>query len=79
MRLLRMRTTLLLSLLLVAVAMTIVFLVLVRLTVQRQVHSDLEEDTQRSAVTFANLQTQRRHLLERTAALVANCRRSKPC
>jgi len=61
----------LVSLLMVAVSMTIVFLVLVRLTVQRQVQKDLVEDAQRSEITFANLQAQRRHLLERTAALMA--------
>ncbi|CAN5726887.1 hypothetical protein BH10ACI4_BH10ACI4_19490 [soil metagenome] len=72
MRALRMRTTLQASLLLVAVSMTIVFLILVRFTVQRQLNRDLAEDTQRSEVTFANLQNQRRHLLERTAALMAD-------
>jgi signal transduction histidine kinase len=69
---LRMRTTMLVSLLLVAIAMTGIFLVLVRLTVQRQITNDLAEDTKRSEATFANLQTQRRHLLERTAALMAD-------
>ncbi|MCU1323653.1 MAG: integral rane sensor signal transduction histidine kinase [Acidobacteriaceae bacterium] len=69
---LRMRTTLQASLLLVAVSMTIVFLILVRFTVQRQLNRDLAEDTQRSEVTFSNLQNQRRHLLERTAALMAD-------
>lgn len=72
MRPLRMRLTMLISLLLVAVAMTLVFLVLIRLTIERQVRVDLEADIQRSGVTFANLQAQRRHLLERTAALVAD-------
>jgi signal transduction histidine kinase len=67
-----MRTTMLVSLLLVAIAMTAIFLVLVRLTIQRQVRSDLAEDTKRSEITFANLQIQRRHLLERTAALMAD-------
>jgi signal transduction histidine kinase len=67
-----MRTTMLVSLLLVAIAMTGIFLVLVRLTVQRQITNDLAEDTKRSEATFANLQTQRRHLLERTAALMAD-------
>jgi len=60
------------SLLTVAVVMTLVFLVLVRITVARQIQSDLAEDVQRSMVTFHNLESQRSHMLARTAALIAD-------
>lgn len=60
------------SLLAVAVVMTLVFLVLVRLTVARKIQRDLADDVQRSELTFDNLETQRRQMLIRTAALLAD-------
>lgn len=60
------------ALLAVAVVMTIVFLVLVRLTVARQIQRDLSNDLQRSELTFHNLESQRRQMLVRTAALMAD-------
>lgn len=60
------------SLLAVAAVMSVVFLVTVRLTVARQIKSDLLQDVDRSEFTFRNLQSQRRKMLSRTAALIAD-------
>lgn len=72
MRAIRMRTMMVVSLLAVAVVMTLVFLVLVRLTITRQIRSDLTSDVQRSTLTFRDLQSQRMQMLARTAALIAD-------
>lgn len=60
------------SLLAVAVIMTLVFLILVRLTITRQIKNDLANDVQRSMLTFRDLQSQRRQMLARTAGLIAD-------
>jgi signal transduction histidine kinase len=67
----RMRTMLLLSLVALALTMTAVFLVMVRLTTQRQVRSDLALDMQHSLATFHNLRAQRQELLLRESSLIS--------
>jgi signal transduction histidine kinase len=67
----RMRTMLLVSLLTLALAMTAIFLAMVRLTVERQAHSDLTLDMQHSLQTFENLQEQRQRLLLRESSLLS--------
>jgi signal transduction histidine kinase len=66
-----MRTMLLLSLVALALAMTAIFLVMVRLTTQRQVRSDLSLDMQHSLETFHNLRAQRQELLLRESSLLS--------
>ena len=67
----RMRTMLLLSLVALALTMTAIFLVMVRLTTQRQVRSDLALDMQHSLETFHNLRAQRQELLLRESLLLS--------
>lgn len=67
----RMRTMLLLSLVTLALAMTAIFLIMVRLTIERQVHGDLALDMQHSLETFHNLQEQRQKLLLRESSLLS--------
>jgi signal transduction histidine kinase len=62
---------LLLSLVALALAMTAIFLVMVRLTTQRQVRSDLALDMQHSLETFHNLRAQRQELLLRESSLLS--------
>jgi signal transduction histidine kinase len=66
-----MRTMLLLSLATLALAMTAIFLVMVRLTIQGQVRGDLALDMQHSLETFHNLQVQRQELLLRESSLLS--------
>jgi signal transduction histidine kinase len=66
-----MRTMLFLSLMALALAMTAIFLVMVRLTIQRQVRGDLTMDMQHSLETFHNLQVQRQQLLLRESSLLS--------
>jgi signal transduction histidine kinase len=66
-----MRTTLLVALVALALAMTAVFLVMVRLTVERQVSNDLAQDMEHSLKTFHNLQEQREKLLVRESSLLS--------
>jgi signal transduction histidine kinase len=63
---------LLLSLMTLALAMTAIFLVMVRLTIQRQVRGDLALDMRHSLQTFHNLQEQRQRLLLRESSLLSN-------
>jgi signal transduction histidine kinase len=67
----RMRTMLLLALATLALAMTAIFLVMVRLTIERQVRANLELDTRHSLETFHNLQEQRQELLLRESSLLS--------
>ena len=69
---LRMRTMLLGSLLLLAIVMTLVYFAIVLFTLNRQIRQDLESDTQRSVITFANVQAQRRKSLVVNARLIAD-------
>jgi signal transduction histidine kinase len=62
---------LLVSLVTLALAMTAVFLAMVRLTVERQVRGDLGLDMQHSLQTFHNLQEQRQRLLLRESSLLS--------
>lgn len=62
---------LLVSLVALALAMTAIFLAMVRLTVERQAHADLTLDMQHSLQTFRNLQAQRQRLLLRESSLLS--------
>jgi signal transduction histidine kinase len=66
-----MRTMLLVSLVTLALAMTAIFLAMVRLTVERQVRGDLALDMRHSLQTFHNLQEQRERLLLRESSLLS--------
>jgi signal transduction histidine kinase len=68
----RMRMTLLLSLLAVSFGLTAMSLVVIHTSLQRQTHLALVSDLQRSFVTFQNLQMHRREMLRREAALLAD-------
>ena len=72
MRRLQMRTILLIVLLAMSLGMTTVSLLVMRMTVRDQVHAELEQDLQHSIRTYLNLEQQRRKMLEREAALVAD-------
>ncbi|MGD0547577.1 MAG: HAMP domain-containing sensor histidine kinase [Terracidiphilus sp.] len=67
----RMRTTLLLSLAALVLIMTMLFLGMVRMTVERQVRGNLELDMRHSLQTFHNLQQQRQQLLLRESSLLS--------
>ncbi|MGA7829437.1 MAG: HAMP domain-containing sensor histidine kinase [Terracidiphilus sp.] len=67
----RMRTLLLLSLAALVLTMTLIFLAMMRVTVERQVRSDLELDMRHSLQTFDNLRQQRQQLLLRESSLLS--------
>ena len=67
-----MRTILLIALLTMSFGMTIVSLLVIRMTVRDQIHAELEQDLQHSIQTYLNLELQRREMLAREAALVAD-------
>ena len=67
----QMRTMLLLSLAALVLTMTVLFLVMVRMTVERQVRSNLELDMRHSLQTFHNLRQQRQQLLLRESSLLS--------
>lgn len=69
---LRMRTTLLIPLLLLSVGGTVVSLLVIRTIVQQQVRIILSSDLRRSVKTYQNIQRQRRELLFRESALLAD-------
>jgi signal transduction histidine kinase len=66
-----MRTMLLLLLAALVVAMTVIFLAMMRMTVERQVRGDLELDVRHSLQTFRNLRQQRQQLLLRETSLLS--------
>ena len=68
----RMRMTLLLSLLAVSFGLTALSLVVIHTSLQGQIRQALASDLQRSIATFRNLQMQRREMLRREAALLAD-------
>jgi hypothetical protein len=68
----RMRTTLLLSLLAVSFGLTALSLIVIHTSLQRQIRQALASDLHRSIATFQNLQTQRREMLGREATLLAD-------
>jgi len=68
----RMRTILLLSLLSLACGLTVMSLVVIRSSLQKQIRSNLAADLFHSTVTFQNLQRLRQQLLDREVALLAD-------
>jgi signal transduction histidine kinase len=68
----RMRTTLLLSLLAVSFGLTALSLIVIHSELKKQIHLALASDLHRSIATFQNLQGQRREMLSREAALLAD-------
>src|SRR5664280_1740788 len=71
MRAWRMRTMLLLSLAALVLTMTLIFLAMVRVTVERQVRANLGLDMRHSLLTFHNLRQQRQQLLLRESSLLS--------
>ena len=69
---LRLRTKFLLSMLLVSAALTTTTLLVVRLTVQRQVRSQIQRDLANSVLTFQDFQRQREKTLASSAQLLAD-------
>jgi signal transduction histidine kinase len=67
-----MRTILLLSLLSLSCGLTVMSLVVLRSSLQKQIRSNLAEDLRHSTVTFQNLQRQRQQMLDREVALLAD-------
>ena len=68
----RMRTILLLSLLSLSCGLTVMSLIVIRSSLQKQIRGNLAADLQHSTVTFQNLQFQRQQLLDREVALLAD-------
>jgi signal transduction histidine kinase len=69
---LRMRTTLLIPLFALSFGCSLVSLLVIRTIVQRQIKAGLASDLQHSVKTYQNLQRQRRELLSRESALLAD-------
>jgi signal transduction histidine kinase len=69
---LRMRTTLLIPLFALSFGCSLVSLLVIRTVVQRQIKASLASDLQHSVKTYQNLQRQRRELLSRESALLAD-------
>jgi len=69
---LRVRTTLLIPLLILSFGCTVVSLLVIRTIVQQQVQVNLASDLQHSVKTYKNLQHQQRELLSRESALLAD-------
>src|SRR5665213_3043396 len=67
----RMRTTLLVPLLIVSFGWTVISLLILRVIVQQQTHTDLTSDLSHSVTTYRNLQGQRSDMLRREAELMA--------
>ena len=65
----RMRTTLLLSLLAVSFGLTALSLIVIHTSLQKQIRQALASDLHRSIATFENLQDQRREMLDREATV----------
>ena len=68
----RMRTTLLLSLLAVSFGLTALSLIVIHTELKKQIRLTLASDLHRSIATFRNLQRQRREMLSREAGLLAD-------
>jgi signal transduction histidine kinase len=68
----RMRTILLLSLLSLSCGLTVMSLIVIRSSLQRQIRTNLAADLLHSTITFQNLQRQRQELLDREVALLAD-------
>src|ERR1700712_1213872 len=67
----RMRTTLLVPLLFASFGWTVISLLILRVIVQQQTHTDLASDLRHSVATYQNLQEQRSEMLQREAELLA--------
>jgi signal transduction histidine kinase len=67
----RMRTTLLVPLLIVSFGWTVISLLILRVIVEQQTHTDLTSDLRHSVTTYRNLQNQRSDMLSREAELLA--------
>jgi signal transduction histidine kinase len=72
MKLWRMRTTLMVSLLAVSLGLTVTCLFIIRVTVRQEISKRLQADLDHSLSTFRNLANQRNHMLGREAALLAD-------
>jgi len=69
---LRMRTTLLIPLVVLSFGCTLLSLLIIRTIVQQQTKADLASDLRRSVKTYQNIQHQQRELLARESALLAD-------
>jgi signal transduction histidine kinase len=69
---LRMRTTLLIPLLILSLGCTVLSLLVIRTIVQQQTQANLASDLQHSVKTYQNFQHQQRELLSRESALLAD-------
>jgi signal transduction histidine kinase len=69
---LRMRTTLLIPLLILSFGCTLLSLLVIRTIVQQQTQTNLASDLQHSVKTYRNFQHQQRELLRRESALLAD-------
>ncbi len=69
---LRMRTTLLIPLLILSFGCTVLSLLVIRTIVEQQTQKDLASDLQHSVKTYRNFQHQQRALLARESALLAD-------
>lgn len=67
----RMRTTLLLSMVSVSFGLATLSLLAVHSIVEKQIRHDISADLQHSILTFQNIQSQRREMLSREASLLA--------
>ncbi len=68
----RMRTTLMVSLLTVSLALTATCLLIIRVSVQQEISKGLDSDLEHSLSTFRNIAHQRNRMLSREAALLAD-------
>jgi signal transduction histidine kinase len=68
----RMRTTLMVSLLAVSLGLTATCLLVIRLSVQREIRKGLESDLTHSFSTFHNISRQRNEMLSQEAGLLAD-------
>jgi signal transduction histidine kinase len=68
----RLRTKILLSLLLTSLGLTLASLLVVRYSVQKQVRAEIFQDLNNSVQAFENVQRQREESLSRSAALLAD-------
>jgi signal transduction histidine kinase len=69
---LRMRTALLIPLIILSFGCSLVSLLVIRTIVERQIRTNLASDLRHSVRTYENLQRQRRELLSRESALLAD-------
>ena len=69
---LRMRTTLLIPLVVLSFGCTLLSLLVIRTIVQQQTQADLASDLRHSVKTYQNIQHQQRELLARESALLAD-------